>query len=417
MNEQDQQDMKTQNKRPKKSGSLAIGIIIVTLVAVLFFSALTGVLFFFHHNKAQFMRPKDTVPSEMTPSTPPSMTEPEAHTPEEGGEEALNPSFSLSDLARPKPQAGKKVLTIPEIVDAVKPAVVAIYTNVVVSNQFGGLSQNTVSGSGFIISEDGYVVTNAHVIENARSIYVSLEDGRSFEATLVGSDAYADVAVLKMPGIDLPTAPLGDSSKLLIGELAIAIGNPTGRLSGTVTSGIISALDRELAQTPIALIQTDAALNPGNSGGALVNAYGEVIGINQLKILHATQGSLDQIQGISFAIPINAAKPIIENIIRTGKHIWPMMGISVLTVEKNLASQQGLHYPGVVIVSLEPKGAGEQAGLKAGDVIVALNGKTVETTRQLSDLKNEYQAGDEVRLTIYRETQKIELVMTLGASS
>jgi serine protease Do len=299
----------------------------------------------------------------------------------------------------------------------VKPAVVAIYTNVVISDQFGGLEQNTVSGSGFIISEDGYVVTNAHVIENARSIHVSLEDERSFEATLLGSDAYGDVAVLKIEGDDLPTAVLGDSSKLLIGELAIAIGNPTGRLSGTVTSGIISALDRELTQSPIALIQTDAALNPGNSGGALVNAYGEVIGINQLKILHASQGSVDQIQGISFAIPVNAAKPIIENIIRTGKHVWPMMGISVLTVEKDLATDQGLHYPGVVIVSLEPKGPGEQAGLKPGDVIVAMNGQKVETTKQLADLKNEHQAEDEVHLTIYRGAEKLEITMRLGASS
>ena len=298
-----------------------------------------------------------------------------------------------------------------------KPAVVAIYTNVVISDQFGGLEQNTVSGSGFIISEEGYVVTNAHVIENARSIHVSLEDERSFEATLLGSDEYGDVAVLKIEGDDLPTAVMGDSSKLLIGELAIAIGNPTGRLSGTVTSGIISALDRELTQTPIALIQTDAALNPGNSGGALVNAYGEVIGINQLKILHASQGSFDQIQGISFAIPIDAAKPIIENIIRTGKHVWPMMGISVLTVEKDLAAEQGLHYPGVVIASLEPKGAGEQSGLKPGDVIVAMNGQKVETTKQLADLKNEHQAGDEVSLTIYRGTEKIEITMRLGASS
>ena len=210
---------------------------------------------------------------------------------------------------------------------------------------------------------------------------------------------------------------LGDSSKLLIGELAIAIGNPTGRLSGTVTSGVISALDRELSQSPILLIQTDAALNPGNSGGVLLNAYGEVIGINQLKILHTDSGSLDQIQGISFAIPIDAAKPIIESIIQTGKHVWPMMGISVSTVEEDLAGDQGLHYPGVVIASLEEGGAGQEAGLRVGDVITALDGQPVETTRQLADLKNTKKAGDQVVVTVYRGTQIMEIKMVLGASS
>ncbi|HZK42646.1 MAG TPA: trypsin-like peptidase domain-containing protein, partial [Clostridia bacterium] len=351
-----------------KSGNLALGLIIVSLVIVLIFSAVTGLFVFLFKNKDSLMRlpaATETGPSDQgpAPTDDPLPTEGEVE-PSQG----LNPQFSLEDVARPLPQEGKEPLTIPTIVERAKPAVVAIYTNVVVADQFGGLSQNTVSGSGFIISPDGYVVTNAHVIENAKSIFVTLEDGRTYETTLVGSDAYADVAVIKIEDDHLPYVELGDSSKLLIGELAIAIGNPTGRLSGTVTSGVISALDRELAQSPILLIQTDAALNPGNSGGVLLNAYGEVVGINQLKILRTDSASLDQIQGISFAIPINAAKPIIESIIQTGKHIWPMLGISVSAVEKDLAADQGLHYPGVVVVSLEAGGAAQQAGLRPGDV-------------------------------------------------
>ena len=403
-----------------RSGNLAVGIIIVALVSVLIFSAATGLFIFLYRNKDTIMRTQTSQPTEtdgQEPSTEPSPSETDDPAGSESGGASLNPQFSLADLARPAPQEGKQVLTIPTIVDEAKPAVVAIYTNVVVANQFGGLSQNTVSGSGFIISPDGYVVTNAHVVENADSIFVTLDDGRTYETELVGSDDYADVAVIKIDDQDLPYVELGDSSKLLIGELAIAIGNPTGRLSGTVTSGVISALDRELSQSPILLIQTDAALNPGNSGGVLLNAYGEVIGINQLKILHTDSGSLDQIQGISFAIPIDAAKPIIESIIQTGKHVWPMMGISVSTVEEDLAGDQGLHYPGVVIASLEEGGAGQEAGLRVGDVITALDGQPVETTRQLADLKNTKKAGDQVVVTVYRGTQIMEIKMVLGASS
>lgn len=402
-------------KKGQHSGNLALGIILVGLAAVLIFSAITALFVFLHANKDKIMRPAGTVVT-----SPPAQTDRVTETvpPTQQGTEGGDPGFSLPQPTDPDPQDGKQILTIPQIVEKAKPAVVAIYTDVVVSDQFGGLSQNIVSGSGFIISSDGYVVTNAHVVENARSIHVNMEDGRAFETVLVGMDSYADIAVLKIDASDLPFVELGDSSKLVIGELAIAIGNPTGRLSGTVTSGIISALDRELPQTtPISLIQTDAALNPGNSGGALLNTYGEVIGINQLKIIFSDSTSIEQIQGISFAIPSNAAKPIIESLIRTGKHVWPMMGITVSTVEENLAAEQGLHYPGVVIVSVEPSGASASAGLKAGDVITAFEGKPVSTTRQLTDYKNEHKAGDRVTISIYRGTQEMTIEMVLGSSS
>ncbi|NLA72045.1 MAG: PDZ domain-containing protein [Clostridiaceae bacterium] len=409
-----------QGDNKKNPSHLAIGVIVVGVVAAILLSAVTGLAVLLYANRGQVVSPDHTVNPTQTQTAPPveSGDKPPVETQTtETGSSGIDPDFNQGDLEPPASQDGKKVLTIPQIVERSKPAVVAIYTNVVVSNQFGGLSQNTVAGSGFIISADGYIVTNDHVVENARSIYVNLEDGRTFEAVTVGTDPYADVAVLKVEEQGLPYVVMGDSSLLRIGELAIAIGNPTGRLSGTVTSGIISALERDLTQTPIALIQTDAALNSGNSGGALLNAYGEVIGINQLKVINSGDGSMEQIQGISFAIPINAAKPIIESIIRTGKHVWPMIGISVSTVEEDLAHEQGLHYPGVVVVSVERGGAGSKAGLKVGDVITRFDGQTVETIKQLTDLKNKRNAGDQVILMIIRDSQQKEITMVLGGSS
>lgn len=410
-----QEDMmeRYEDHNKNKKGGLALGITIVTITvvtAVLVFALIAGSLIHLFANRDKYLRP---APSESRPGEMVTLpTQGEDPDPQGSGED---PDFSIGDLTPSRPPGDG--LSVPEIVEKVKPAVVAIYTDVVVSDLYGGLQESTVSGSGFIITASGYVVTNAHVIENARSIHVNLEDGRTYETTLVGSDAYADIAVLKIDAQDLPYAELGDSSRLRIGEAAIAIGNPTGRLSGTVTSGIISALDRELSESPIPLIQTDAALNPGNSGGALINSSGQVIGINQLKIIFSGSGSVEQIQGISFAIPINAAKPIIEGIIQTGRYIWPMMGITVSTVEENLAQAQGIHYPGVAVVSVERGGPGDQAGLLAGDVIARFDGQPVATTRQLADRKNEKNPGDEVTLTIYRGSEEMTVKLILGGSA
>ena len=405
---------------PKKGTSgLALGVIIFGLVAVLLFSAVAGFLFFLYKGYDRLHRIQE--PAEVTESLSPDKPMPSESLldddPLPSGSEGVDPHFSLEDFARPAPQEGKEILSIPEIVEKAKPAVVAIYTNVVVDRgAYFGLVENTVAGSGFIITENGYVVTNAHVVEDARSVIVYLEDERTYEAKVIGSDAYADIAVLKVDAKGLPTVELGDSDRLLVGEMAIAIGNPTGNLRGTVTSGIVSAVDREMQESPIPLIQTDAALNSGNSGGALLNAYGEVIGINQLKIVYADSGRNEPIIGISFAIPSNAAKPIIESLIRTGKYEWPMMGITVSTVQQELAEQQDMHFPGVVIVSVEKNGPGDKAGLKAGDVITKINNKRVTTTRELSNAKNEYRVGETVTLEVYRAKRVIEISLTFGSS-
>ncbi len=187
-----------------------------------------------------------------------------------------------------------------------------------------------------------------------------------------------------------------------MGELAVAIGNPTGQLRGTVTQGIVSAVNRELSSTPLRLIQTDAALNPGNSGGPLFNAYGEVIGINQLKILDDGSGE-PIIQGISFAIPANDAIPIIESLIRTGSHEWPMLGITVMALEKHDAEENNLRYPGVLVVSVEPRSAAFLAGIEAGDVIFEAEGQPVASTGELNDIKNTLDVGDSMSIKFERK--------------
>lgn len=415
-------------KRNGRNNNLAIGIIIIVLVVAILFSVVTGLVYFFSFkdkvpsflNRSERKEPEVSRPSVAIETLPGEKnTEPNSGDTLPSGSvnrnDNLNGQFSIADLARPLPQEGKTLLTIPEIVEKVKPAVVAIYTTVT-TRGWMGYTQVPIAGSGFIISEDGYVVTNAHVIGDAKSVHIYMDDGREYDADVVGSDPYGDIAVVKMDAPDLPTVVLGESSKLVVGELAIAMGNPTGRLRGTVTSGIVSALGRELSESPIPLIQTDAALNAGNSGGALVNAYGEVIGINQLKIIYSNASSEEQVQGISFAIPIDETKIIIESIIRTGKYEWPMIGIQVSTLSETVAKKEELHYPGVLIIDVDEGSAGDRAGLQPGDVIVAADGDTVKTTRDLSNIKNRFRPGDKMHLDYYRGLRKRSAELTLQSS-
>lgn len=418
-------------RRNGRNNNLAIGIIIIALVIAILFSVVTGLVYFFSFKDKLpfFLKRSDSTESGLSEPNKTIETQSEDNITKNTGtdkedtlpsepenqKDNLNGQFSIADLARPVPQEGKTILTIPEIVEKTKPAVVAIYTTVTTRGWIG-YSQVPVAGSGFIISEDGYVVTNAHVVGDSDTVHINMDDGREFEADVVGSDSYADIAVIKIDESDLPAVVLGESSKLVVGELAIAIGNPTGHLRGTVTSGIVSALGRELSKSPIPLIQTDAALNSGNSGGALVNAYGEVIGINQLKMVYSDNSYEDPIQGISFAIPIDEAKIIIESIIRTGKYEWPMMGIQVSELSETIAREKGLHYPGVLVQEVELGSAGDRAGLAPGDVIVTADGEAVETTRDLSNIKNKRRPGDKMHLEYYRGARLRSTELTLQSS-
>ncbi|MDD4541652.1 MAG: trypsin-like peptidase domain-containing protein, partial [Eubacteriales bacterium] len=401
---------KYQNPEPPKNRGRAVLAIIATVIVVaILFTGLNYLLYRFVNSSYRDGGPDvdenpsqgpviQTEPDEEneTQESPPVGTEKPVQT----EVDALDPDFSLVDYAPPLPQEGKETLTIPELTEKNSPATVAIYTEIVTQGGFGDVQQSTVSGSGFIITEDGYTITNAHVIEGHTAVYVYLEDNSRYEAVVVGSDEYADIAVLKIEakgdGV-FPTVPFGNSDMIQVGELAVAIGNPTGQLRGTVTQGIVSAVNRELSSTPLRLIQTDAALNPGNSGGPLFNAYGEVIGINQLKILDTGTGE-PIIQGISFAIPSNSAIPIIESLIQTGNHEWPMLGITVISLEEFDAEANNLRYPGVLVVSVQPGSAAALAGLKSGDVIFEAEGQPVASTGELNDIKNKLDVGDSMTL-------------------
>lgn len=314
---------------------------------------------------------------------------------------------------------GKKVLTIPEIASQVGPSVVGVINKTKVSTQqyydpFSGRyyyyqdpsnsSDETVeqgSGSGIIISEDGYIVTNQHVIDGASEISVILNTGDEITASLVGQDTKTDLAVLKIDtDVDLTPATLGDSTTVQVGELAVAIGNPMGmEFSGSVTAGIISAVNRTMTidDRTYNLLQTDAAINSGNSGGALINQYGEVIGINSVKL------SETGVEGMGFAIAISEAKPIIEDLMNEGYVTGrPIVGIGV----------QQTPY-GLFISSVEENSGAEEAGLQVGDMILEVDDREVSTSSEINEIRDEKKPGDTLKFKISRQGQTIDVNVTL----
>ncbi len=317
-------------------------------------------------------------------------------------------NFSLEDAAS-KHETGKTTLTTMAIAAKGKPAVVAITTEATVTDLFGQTGQAEAAGSGFILTSDGYIVTNNHVIEGATTITVVLDNGDIYNAKLVGADSRSDIAVLKIDAANLPTVTLGDSADLEVGELAVAIGNPLGELSGTVTAGIISALDRDITlngQT-MNLLQTDAAINSGNSGGALFNSFGEVIGINTAK------NSGTGIEGLGFAIPIDDAKTVIESLIKNGYvQGRPKIGISARDISAQMAEYYNLT-EGIYVAEVEKGSSADTAGVKAEDIIIAANGKETLTIAALNEVKNQMKPGDTMELTLVRGGKQMKVTLTL----
>lgn len=272
-------------------------------------------------------------------------------------------------------------------------------------------------GSGIIISEDGYILTNNHVVEDAKQVTVTLHDKREFDATVVGTDPLTDLAVIKIDADHLPVAYLGDSDKIKVGQWVMAIGNPLS-LASTVTAGIISANSRNINiirdQYGVEnFIQTDAAINPGNSGGALVDLNGAVIGVNSAI---ATNGMTQSYIGYGFAIPINLAKSVASDLIANGKVSRGYIGVSISEVDAQTAKAIGLKEPkGVLVQALVKGGAAEKADIKEGDVILKIDDKEVNQPNELQSYVAAKRAGTEVKLTIFRSGKEIERFVTLKA--
>ena len=290
--------------------------------------------------------------------------------------------------------------------------------NSIFLNQSG--STATAEGSGIIISEDGYILTNNHVVSSASSSsYYSLgeatkisvylyNDSTAYEASIVGTDEETDLAVIKIDKTGLTAAELGDSDSVAVGEFAMAVGNPLG-MQSSITAGVISGVNREVTDSDgktFTVIQTDAAINSGNSGGALVNSQGQVIGINTLKV------SATGVEGMGFAIPINSAKPIYEDLIQYNKVRRPYIGISGRDLDQATAQRNNL-VEGVYVVSVEEFSAAEKAGIKAGDVIVKADGTDVKTMDELNAVKNTHNIGDQMTIVVNRNGEEKELTLTL----
>lgn len=296
-----------------------------------------------------------------------------------------------------------------KVADEVLPSIVMIKNKVNINRGFAIQQIDRGTGSGIIYREDGYIITNQHVIDGATELIVTLHDGTEYKGRVLGQDTKTDLAVVKIEANNLPAAKFGDSDALKVGELAVAIGNPAGEeFSGTVTAGIISGLSRSLniGEKKMKLIQTDAAINPGNSGGALVNQNSEVIGINSVKLASA------EIEGMGFAIPINDALPIINELIQNGYVKRPWMGVGISTITESISEQYNLPI-GVYIGQVYYNSPAEKVGLRPNDVIVKIDEVKVETVEDLSHIIEGHKPGDTIRLTIYRGGKYTDVDLTL----
>ena len=303
-------------------------------------------------------------------------------------------------------------MSVQQIASVVSPSVVAITTEQMSSSQtwFGGYYVQSGAGSGVIISQDGYILTCAHVVSGATSVKVQLNGSdESYDATVVGQDSTSDIAVLKIDATGLTPAVIGDSDALAVGEVAVAVGNPLGTLSNTVTDGIVSALNRQVTvqNNDMTLIQTDASISPGNSGGGLFNANGELIGIVNAK------SSYSEAEGIGFAIPTASIRPIVNALLADGR-VSGRVSIGITVGAVSSAASEYYDLPDGLYISAVAEGSdAEKKGIQSGDMLLAVNGQAVTTTYDVSAAKDGLKVGDTVTLTIYRDGKTFDVDVKL----
>ena len=341
--------------------------------------------------------------SESRPETEPDTRERDTALPETDSETEVDRTDAERAMDQVTRGENGSALSTKEIYRKAAPSVVGI----VVATREG-----TGTGSGIIMTEDGYILTNAHVVEDAISVTVTTFDGKEYPATVLGSDESTDVAVIRIDASGLMAATFGNSDSIEVGEDAIAIGNPLGmELSFTITKGIVSAINRNITigNYSMTVIQTDASINPGNSGGPLLNSAGEVVGITSAKIM--SDYSTGSVEGIGFAIPINSALDIARDLAVHGRVTGrPYLGIMVQTQYINLDGEYAYH---VVIVSVEEDSPAEKAGLRKDDVILTFNGAEIEQTSDLLFERDKCSPGDTVKITVYRNGKEVETSLTL----
>jgi serine protease Do len=303
----------------------------------------------------------------------------------------------------------EKEMTTAEIYAAYVGSSVGITVDIVSTNIFGQTVTNAAAGSGFVITEDGYILTNYHVIDGANKVEVTLRNGETYSAKIIGSDQDNDIAVIKIDAKDLTPATIGDSSQVEVGDLAVAIGNPLGQLGGTATAGIVSALDRTLTieGTTLTLLQTDAAINGGNSGGGLFNSKGELIGVVESK------ASAVGVEGLAFALPINSVSEIINDMIENGgsattSKSTPAVGVVISEVSDSNAQYYGLESAGVYIAQVTGQNA-QKAGFQERDRVVSIDGQEIKSSNDFITIVRKHKVGDTVSVVVSRNGQEIEI--------
>lgn len=400
----DQGEYRTGSTKPPKNYRGLIAVLLVTVILLCGVVSILGVM-----NIRLFRQVNSTSLENSLPimfSNEEAQTFPMVTTATDATQETLAPVESPISVEN-IPQAGG--LSLQEIYEKNIPCVVSI------SCSYSGGSS---AGTGLILSEDGYIVTNSHVVEGAKSIDVLLSDGRTLQAVLVGMDTISDLAVLHVTAEDLIPAVLGDSTALRVGDVVVAIGDPLGiELRGTMTDGIVSAINRDVdvGGRTMSLIQTNAALNSGNSGGPLINCYGQVIGINTMKMGDSMSSA--GVEGLGFAIPSTTVSDIVNQLIEKGY----VSGRPHLGIEgESISSFYQFYYrlpKGLFITKIDPGSSAEQAGLEAGDILISLDGVSITSSHVLETLLYSYAPGDSIRAVVYRSGKQYSISLTVGEAT